>query len=242
MLSRLLFKTLGLLLLVAAITGTVLFVQYRYGASYELRKLQAEKDHLQVVVGRLTTEKRVAQMMVSGREQDGATVKTTLLFVEYARDGSSLPPRHLVVEGPVVHLDAMVIKFEHGFVAEDDALRGHSIALFCRIYGNHQTPESGAAIDTPGKIPDVYRSASGEDAAQANFEKELWGNFWRLADDKQYQAAKGVRVANGQGVWGPLETGKLYTVTLESDGWLNLSSEPIQGIYQEALKEHAEAR
>ena len=89
-------------------------------------------------------------------------------------------------------------------------------------------------------MPDVYRGPGDQaerNARLASFEQELWQNFWRLADDKEYRRAKGVRVANGQGLWGPFAPDKLYTLTLDADGGLNLSSEPLKGIYREAMKQ-----
>jgi hypothetical protein len=88
-------------------------------------------------------------------------------------------------------------------------------------------------IDTPGEVPDIYH---GTDPRVGEFEKGLWKDFWRLASDANYRNEIGVRVANGQGVWGPFEPDKLYTITLESDGGLNIASEPLKGIYREALK------
>ena len=41
----------------------------------------------------------------------------------------------------------------------------------------------------------------------------------------------------GQGVWGMFEPGKLYTITTEANGGLSLRSEPLKGIYREALKQ-----
>ncbi len=46
----------------------------------------------------------------------------------------------------------------------------------------------------------------------------------------------GVRVAQGEGVWRPFEMGHLYTLTLETNGGLNIHSEPMRGVYQEALR------
>ena len=48
----------------------------------------------------------------------------------------------------------MVIRFNQNFVTENDPLRGHSIALFTRIYGDKQTPANAYVIDQPGK-PEV---------------------------------------------------------------------------------------
>ena len=45
-----------------------------------------------------------------------------------------------------------------------------------------------------------------------------------------------LRVAQGEGVWVPFYPDKLYTVTLDSDGGLNITSSPLKGIYREALK------
>jgi hypothetical protein len=38
-------------------------------------------------------------------------------------------------------------------------------------------------------------------------------------------------------VWGPFEADKLYTITVESNGGLNITNEPLKGIYREALKQ-----
>jgi hypothetical protein len=48
--------------------------------------------------------------------------------------------------------------------------------------------------------------------------------------------------AQGEAVWRPFEPGKLYTITLQHDGGLNITSEPLKGIYSEALKHNAEAK
>ena len=175
-------------------------------------------------------------MLVTDQRTVDGVLQTTLLFVEVARDGSNLPPRTFLIEGPSAHIDAMVIKFDRDFVAQDDPLRGHSIALFRRIFGDTQSPDKAFRIDEPGEIPGIYRGDSKNPPKLAEFEKELWQNFWHLAEDKDYRLSKGIRVANGQGIWGPFLPDRLYTITLDSDGGLNLSSEPLKGIYREALK------
>ena len=89
-------------------------------------------------------------------------------------------------------------------------------------------------IDAPGQVPEIYRDA---DPALASFELKLWADFWKLAADPQFAATQHVRVANGQGVWGMFEEDRLYTLTLENNGGLNLTSSPIKGIYREMLKQ-----
>src|SRR5437762_6797021 len=169
---------------------TVLVVAGAAGLYYQQRDTTAAKldaalrktEQLRQVVEHLRAERRVADVIVTDQRSVDGEQKTTLLFVEYARDGTTpLPAKRFTIDGNVAHVDALVVKFERGFVEENDPLRGHSLALFTRLYGENQPPEKAHRIDAPGTIPDVYR---GPDPHVGDFEKELWSNFWRLADDE----------------------------------------------------------
>src|SRR2546421_95823 len=76
------------------------------------QKLEADKQKLETVVMRLSDEKRVAEVIVTNQKRAAvgspdAVLQTSLLFVEYARDGSSLAPRQFTIDGNVAHIDAM---------------------------------------------------------------------------------------------------------------------------------------
>ena len=186
------------------------------------------------MVDRLTDERRVAQMLVTGQKIVNGIPQTSLLFMESSRTGGDLQPKSFTINGNDVHLDAMVIKFQRDFVKKNDPLRGHSIALFTRIYGNHQSPDAGFSVDAPGKIPEYYQGASPQVSA---FESGLWTDFWKLAKDSSYRERMGVRVSNGEGLWWPCEADQLYTISIEADGGLNVTSELVKGIYREALRQ-----
>ncbi len=235
---RALLKLVCFVTIVGTIGAGLLFYQDRYFNTARIEKLEAEKHELQQIVKRLEGETRVADILVSDRTVVEGVTKTTLLFVEYDKAGNALPARSFVIDGTSAHIDAMVIKFDHDFVAQNDPLRGHSIALFTKIYGDGQAPANAINIDAPGKVPDIYRGA---DPRVTEFETKLWKDFWKLYQDESYRAAMGVRALGGHGVWGPFEQGKLYTLTLESDGGLNLACEPLKGIYREALRQPATA-
>jgi hypothetical protein len=164
--------------------------------------------------------------------------KTELLFVEYTKDGRELPAKRFTIEGNKAHIDAMVIKFDRDFVKQNDPLRGHSIVLFHRIFGDQQKPAEGFRIDEPGVVPAIYQDADPQVTA---FEKDLWDKFWQLTTDAKLRQEKGVRVANPESVWGPFLPDMLYTVTLEAAGGLNLTAEPLKGIYKEAMKDRKPA-
>jgi hypothetical protein len=229
---RAIAKIAGVLLLV--VVGSIALHWYATHdeQSRKLAEAQARADKLTEIVQRLSDERRVAEVIVTDQKTIDGVRNTSLLFVEYARDGSSLPARSFTIQGEMGHIDAMVIKFERNFVSDNDPLRGHSIALFTRIYGDHQTPEKAEMIDAPGKIPDIYR---GDDPRVEGFEQDLWNSFWKLYDDENFRKEKGVRTSSGQGVWGKFERDKVYRITLESDGGLNLIASAQPGIYREAL-------
>src|SRR3954463_14693215 len=151
------YRLLVLAVLVAA--GSVGYWYYHNPQSPAVRiqKLEEDKRQLQQIVQRLTDERRVAEMIVTEqRKTDAGPTETTLLFVEQARDGSPLPAKSFTVKGDEVWLAGLSVRFERGFVEQGDALRGHGIMLFTKLFGQDQTPAQGQPVDDPGKIPDIY--------------------------------------------------------------------------------------
>jgi hypothetical protein len=216
--------------------GVIAILLYRNHTAQDRKnaELVDENQQLHEIVDRLSDESRVAEMLVTDQKTVNGILRTTLLFVEYAKDHTALPPRIFTIAGNEVHLDAMVIKFDRDFVKKDDQLRGKSIALFTRVYGNHQSPDEGQTIDTPGQIPGYYQ---GTDPRVSSFETGLWKDFWKLADDEKYRSKMGVRVVSGEGPWWPCDPNKLYTITIEAAGGLNVTFEPVKPIYREALRQ-----
>src|SRR4051812_44422560 len=104
-------KLLGLTLMLVAATGSLVYYQHVSSTSKQIEKLQDEKRELEQVVTRLSTENRVADLLVSHQETDEKGVKhTTLLFVEYDKQNNPLPARSFTIEGDTAHIDALVIK------------------------------------------------------------------------------------------------------------------------------------
>src|SRR3954471_20998439 len=179
---RVVLKILALSTLVLTGSVGVWVYQEKFAASAQIGRLEKEKEALKQVVQRLSDEKRVAEMLVTEQGVDSSgELRTTLLFVEYTRGGEGLPPKVFTIVGKLAHVDAMVIKFDHHFVQEGDALRGHSVALFTKLYGDQQSPKDASNIDQPGRVPEIFADAEPQ---QAQFEQELWKDFWRLTSDE----------------------------------------------------------
>ncbi len=229
-------RTLSNLVILSAMTaaGVYGYARFRDGAA-DAREKAALRDRaaqLSQYVDRLTADRRVAELLVTDQRVVDGVTRTSVLLVEYAADGSPLPAKAFVLQGAEAHLDAMVVQFADDLVEADVPMRNHSLALFTRLYGDHETPAGAAAVDRPGAVPDYYR---GTNPAALAFEQGLWDQFWHLAEDRAAAAKAGVRVAEGQGVWWPAKPGVLYTVTIRNDGGVNLADDPVKGIYRAAL-------
>ena len=90
------------------------------------------------------------------------------------------------------------------------------------------------AVNAPNSPPNPGAPVAGansftEGQAKSRIEARGYTNVAGLTKD-------------GDGVWRPFEPGKLYTITLQTDGGLIINSEPLKGIYSEALKRSAEAK
>lgn len=207
-------------LCVMGLIGVVglLFYQQTVEKDRQIKELAAEVEAKKIVISRLGDERRVADLIVTqqtpGAGHDGHP-STEVLFQEYDRTGRALPPRFFTVKHDVVHVSGLVIKFEQSYVEAGEDLRGKSILLFDKIYGDHEGREVGQSLDTPGVPPQVYDDPN---PRAEKFERELWGKFWQLANDSSLRKSQGVDVAYGQSVFLQFKPGKRYTVRLQNNG------------------------
>lgn len=191
----------------------------------ELRKTMAERlgrtrrlGTLRVLQQHRADDPKASPLSVaSAGELSDDEIVTTVEFVELDDRGRQVGSRRAQVPGRVVFLDAWTVRFPQDRVAEDDPMRGRTVALLRRIYSDRMPPAQGILIDTPGAIPDGYAASEG-----ARFEQALWKRFWRLATDPQAAESLGVRVAQGEAVYKPTAPGHRFDVELESSGGLTL--------------------
>lgn len=231
---RALAKTLFLAVLVVGGSLTLFFYYVHNTAQRQVEELQEKNDQLKQIINRIETDRRVARILVTDQKTVDGQLKTTLLFVEYTRDGVAMPARQFTIDGNEAHFDAEVIKFKDKYVEPGDPLKGQSIMLFVRVYGADQAPDAGFPIDAPGTIPDVYR---GSDPHVSEFEQGLWNKFWDLYNNRDARETLGIRGLNGEGLYGQFLPGHVYTITLRSDGDGTITEEPLDPLMTKALQE-----
>lgn len=202
-------------------------IQAREARIAELNETVAARDarirELDAALRLLKVDHRVARLEVLSQQpaSDG-TIETKLRFTELRPDGAPLTaPLELVVRGKRVYVEALVIRFGDTYVERGDALRGTSVCLFQRVFGDQQEPQSGPSLDASGQLPRAYADEEGPDA----FYADLWTHFWEYAHDLRAAEAKGVRALQAEAPSVEAQVGRSYRLELRASGGLLLQAE-----------------
>ena len=192
-----------------------------------LREQQRLISNLKTIVEELTRDLRIAEVHVVN--QEGEPLQTTFRFVEVDEQREPIgAPKLFTINGDVAYFDTLVIKFEDSFAPVEKLplseavlqsyLARKAIIFFRRVFSDKQNPEDGFPLDTPGNPPGPYRPG----AAMTPFERQLWKEFWDLANDPRLAASRGVRAAHGQAVYTKLQPGKYYVLEKRLSGDLTI--------------------
>lgn len=160
-----------------------------------------------------------AEPGMAGAKED---LRTTVRFTEIGADGEPLAPgRELTIEGGTIYVESLVIQFEDRYVEQGDALRGTSLCLFRRLFGENQKPSEGVALDQNGQLPLVY----GGDTTTDPVHRALWQRFWDYANDPALARELGVRALQGEAPFIEARVGKTYRLELRAAGGLVIQAE-----------------
>ena len=186
-------------------------------------QLEAEIVAFEAMVDRLGRARRLGQIEVLDQVRDdaGNVLNTSVKFVELDDDGRALAEQQLQLPGDVIHVDTLTIRFPADDVAAGHPLRGSTLVLLRRLYSDDLAPKDGVPIDTPGAVPPGYSAADGTSAA---WERGMWASFWRLAADRAFAEAAGVRVAQGEVVYQRMRPGQVWQLDVDALGGVTLLS------------------
>ena len=191
----------------------------------ENQRLTKENQRLDLAVRLLKVDHRVAEILVLDQQEGPDRPATKIRFTELAKDGAAIgEPREFTLDGDVVYLDAWVIKYNDDLIERGDPLRSTAVCLFRRIFGEHQKPNDGFALDAKGSRPAVYATAD----EMSPLERDIWANFWDYANDPAKAKSAGIRAVQGEAPSMRLVPGRRYKVELRSSGGLTIMPEGLQ--------------
>ncbi len=191
----------------------------------ELEQKEKRIQALEVALKLFKTDHRLARIEVLAQgstADEPERVRTTVRFTELGTDGELLGPgRELTVEGKTIYVESLIIKFEDQYVEQGDPLRGASLCIFKRLFGENQSPSEGAALDPAGQQPAAY----GGEEGLPPLHRALWERFWDYANDPDLAATLGVRALQGEAPFIEARPGKNYRVELRASDGLTIKPE-----------------
>ena len=191
----------------------------------ELEEKEKEIQALSIALQLVKVDRRIARLEVlaqGANEQEPERVRTTVRFTELGPDGEPLATgREITVEGKTIYVESLVIKFDDSYVERGDPLRGTSLCLFRRIFGENQSPEEGTPLDPSGELPAAYAG----DTTPTPLHRSLWERFWDYANDPELARELGVRAIHGEAPFIEARPGKTYRLQLRASDGLTLLAE-----------------
>jgi hypothetical protein len=144
---------------------------------------------------------------------------TKLEFVEVNESGDPIgDPKQFEIVGDMVYIDYMRVTFDDKYIEESDLDRSTAIALFQRIFGEHQNPVDGFQLDAVGTRPTAY----GRGTEMSDFEKKIWDDFWLISNDKQRASELGIHAIHRTAVGQRVVPGMTYEVELRATGDMSI--------------------
>lgn len=186
----------------------------------ELEEAAEEIVTLETAKRLLTVDHRLAKIdVVDQATGEDGSVTTRVRFTELDGEGQAYgEPLEADIDGNLLYVETLVIKFEDDYVEQGDALRGSSVCIFKRLFGEDQRPSEGVPIDAAGQQPPVYAS----DDVPLDHIEPIWQRFWDYANDAELAESKGVRAIHGEAPFVELRPGKSYDVELRSSGGVSI--------------------
>lgn len=192
---------------------------------------EREKEILEGIIGRLTSERRVAEVWVEqiSQQESGDRERIKLKILEYDVDGRPLKPVYCTFSlNNVIHFEALVIRLSDELVKGGE---GKSIHLFRRAYAldDRGNTYEACELTRPNEVPGGYRLAA-TDPRASEVERRYWQSFWNYALDEKLRAEAGVRNAQIEAPATRFTSEKIYRLYLETDGGLTIQAGPVPEI------------
>jgi hypothetical protein len=180
---------------------------------------------LRQVIGRLSADSRVAEVLVTKSVLNEKTrlVDTTIKFLEYDIDGNPLPARYFTFHGNIIQFQALVVRFHDSLIELGDQLKGKSIFLFLRAFVLDKDNSQVFDLTPLHEIPAGYKVPG----ARNEFEEKIWSTFWDFALNPKKRDGVGIKNAQIEAPGSLFLPGTIYTIRIEHDGGLRIDTQPV---------------
>ena len=202
---------------VVLVAGAAYMGRGLYHGAITIHELLNENKQLKQAIGNLTEEDQIGYAKVISQRNENGRVLTTIRFVETARDDKTkvILQKECIIEGDVIHFDALIVKFEDKMVMDGKA---RALYLWRRIYGETTPPQAGCPIEEPGTEPKRYRGLL--QALPVAHQQLFWASIWDLANDPEKLREHGIKAIYGSVVYNKFRPGLIYVFKISPVGHL----------------------
>lgn len=189
----------------------------------ELKKKDEQIAKLETARRLLKVDHRLARLNILDQTTDeNGEIVNDVQFIELNPDGGTMgEPRVFRVKGDMIYVDGLSVTFRDEYVEQADLERGTSLFSFTRIFTDKQNPKDGYSLDEVNSRPLAY----GKGGVVSDFEKDIWKNFWTIANDKDKTGELGIANIHGSAVSIKPVKGNSYTLELRASAGPKLKYE-----------------
>lgn len=194
----------------------------------QIGQLEKDKDRLTTSLRLIKLDRRLAYLTVLALQpaSEGKAETMTVMFTEVDAQGKRVDtPRIFQLDGHLLSVDCWLAKFDDKYIETADLARGATLCIIRGIKGapgsEFQPIDAGVPYLPNGDLaadprPAVYRTQG----QLSELEKQVWGDFWNVANDPDKQKELGIRANHGQVNYIEVqEVGAVYQLDLRaSDG------------------------
>ena len=202
-------------LLAAIATAAILGVSF-YFSSSSIHSLLTENHELSKAIRNLTEEAQIGFATLESQSRDDlGRVESLVRFVQTApgKPNEVVSEDLFVVEGEVIHFDALIVKFSDDYVKGG---KGRALYLWRRIYGEGEAPAEGDLIQTPGEAPERYDAIT--QSLKLKNQPIFWEAIWDLANDPERLSEYGIKAVFGNAIYTKMELDKVYLFKISPTG------------------------
>ncbi|MBP9733135.1 MAG: hypothetical protein KBD07_02020 [Candidatus Omnitrophica bacterium] len=207
--------------------GFFLFVVLALACLAVFLKFKEHSDFKKVITA-LEADSRAAQVLVTESSLDETTGKftTTIKFLEHNYKGEPMAPRYFTFKGNQIQFQALVVRFEDGYIERGHRLKGKSAFLFLKAFVLDGKNTQEFVITPALAVPEGYRV----EGAPSKMQKEIWTHFWTYVLDPKARKGVGVKNAQIEAPGSVFVPGTIYDIRIEHDGGLRIDAKPIPAV------------